>query len=249
MRRQTRSERRLPWIVWPHRLAQVVTRPWRLDPELDRFSDEQCRPLAAVVGPLRVAGLLIAGLIAVFLGAPSLIAWTSLVERVSDATRIGFDDRATACGRGAFAFSLLVLVPTVASIAMSPYIQIVARALRRELDRVRCPSCRYLLMGLPVEQGTLQCPECGQIHALATMGITPDDVRTGSIARALSPSRPPRRFGLMHAAILVAAIALIGWVITGFSWLGTAVFIALYGIVMPAAITMQREATRPRART
>ncbi len=43
------------------------------------------------------------------------------------------------------------------------------RDLRRELERTRCAKCRYGLIGLPVENDAVKCPECGEVMPLGDL--------------------------------------------------------------------------------
>lgn len=50
------------------------------------------------------------------------------------------------------------------------------RAIQYEVDRVRCLSCRYILIGQVAYDGRLDCPECGSTFSLKQLGITEGDL-------------------------------------------------------------------------
>lgn len=50
------------------------------------------------------------------------------------------------------------------------------RIVTKHLLTVRCPHCRYVLLGLAVNDNTVTCPECGTRHTLASLGRTEADL-------------------------------------------------------------------------
>ncbi len=49
-------------------------------------------------------------------------------------------------------------------------------AIDYEIDRVRCLSCRYILIGQVASAGRIGCPECGASFGLGELGITEADL-------------------------------------------------------------------------
>jgi len=62
----------------------------------------------------------------------------------------------------------------------------IASAMSRELARLRCRRCKQSLLGLPVHSRNIgapdpadawtRCPECGRVHKLLDLGLTPRDL-------------------------------------------------------------------------
>ena len=50
------------------------------------------------------------------------------------------------------------------------------QAVRMQIKRVRCRSCKYLLIGQRVTAGLVTCPECGEQITLALLGVTAEDL-------------------------------------------------------------------------
>ncbi|MCK4873760.1 MAG: hypothetical protein KAS72_13645 [Phycisphaerales bacterium] len=55
--------------------------------------------------------------------------------------------------------------------------RLLREALRGRLKKLRCPGCRYSLIGLRVSGDVVRCPECGGAVTLAELGLdSPDDL-------------------------------------------------------------------------
>ncbi len=50
------------------------------------------------------------------------------------------------------------------------------RAIRDRIRGGRCPECRFSLLGLPIHDGAIVCPECGTGMTLHELGLTPRDL-------------------------------------------------------------------------
>ena len=50
------------------------------------------------------------------------------------------------------------------------------RAMQSQIERIRCPSCKYVLLGQRVSGGAVICPECGAPTTLMHLGITEADL-------------------------------------------------------------------------
>lgn len=70
------------------------------------------------------------------------------------------------------------------------------RVLRRVLlDRVRtarCPSCQFSLLGLPVAEGAVRCPECGTNIVLSMHNLTPQDLEIRRVDELTQPAADGR---------------------------------------------------------
>jgi DNA-directed RNA polymerase subunit RPC12/RpoP len=204
--------------VW--QLPRLIAKPWRLAPELDDFDDDRCAAFIRDLRSVRTAGLFLALPIAMMLG----LFLTGAASEVADAfPRASWATQETVLGRFVGVTFSAGMIAIVVSIAFTPYVALLRRALRRLIDRVRCPSCSYSLLGLPLvdsisaSQGhAVRCPECGDLVNLAVHGLTPADVLAG-VARTASTSHdkgtPLDRLSL--AACAAWFIPLPVWVITG----------------------------------
>ncbi len=155
-----------------------LARIYRAFPELDPFSDAQCerfvqrvratswyRPslwsLLAVTSAVSMAG---AGIVNVALD--DRLFWLSLNQRWADNLQIG-----------SWLLSLLA-VPAFAGLITRDLLLrgFLRRAISMRLDRVRCRTCRYILIGQVQRDGVIRCPECSTQTTLRDLGITADDL-------------------------------------------------------------------------
>ena len=49
-------------------------------------------------------------------------------------------------------------------------------AIQLHIDRVRCPNCKYILIGQKAHSGAVTCSECGQSTLLITLGVEAEDL-------------------------------------------------------------------------
>jgi hypothetical protein len=196
---------------------------YRAFPELDHFSDEQCRTfVAAAKGDLvlrlfRLALQLIVALITLVLASVA----TSFIGRAFGAsdfigTNLGF-----------FLFGVGMIVFAFGSAALAFLLSrdfLLRRRIRGVMQsRGSCHDCGYGLTGLPVittptaagsNSHSITCPECGTPHvADASLGETIEDAK-GTLRYVPSPNAPGRirpgslRRFIRHNTKLAAAIAL-----------------------------------------
>ena len=197
-----------PWL-----LPSVAARPWRLVPELDGYSDRECLAFVERVARWRVIGLAaalpIAGVVAIGMAGIG----PELGERLLGKSHQALDGH-TVIGRAVgTAYALVVLACTLTA-ALTPYCWLLRFGLRARLNRLVC-LCGYSVLGLPVIDGRLRCPECGRETELALRGWTEADLLSGARReRAASPE--VRRFGWAHGALAAAAGSLLtAYVVTG----------------------------------
>ena len=151
-----------------------LSKVWRAFPELDRFSDEQCRRFvrAARRGAGRVARVaaVVATLFVSWLAGGALVTWFTL-----NPATIGPWERV-------HGWAVTVVLLGMLVFATAPAILLRDRLLRRRIMRIitlrgRCLMCKYNLLGLPVGADLLvTCPECGATtHVDPALGeLSPD---------------------------------------------------------------------------
>lgn len=149
---------------------------YRAFPELDRFSDDECERYvhqARTVAYSRrfwrhaLEGLAMVGGFAVVL-VLQVVIYTVITALPGNPPR-WFEPVAM------FTFvTLLVAVPSLGSLMVRD--RWLRRAIADRLANARCPHCEYSLLGLPVDDGSVQCPECGETIELAAYGLMPADL-------------------------------------------------------------------------
>jgi len=151
---------------------------YRAFSELDDLTDAQCellmRRVELRIGTNLGVGCLI-GLIFLVLLAFSFLVFGLLGEIV-------YPDQAIPVRYEALYYGLFMLVvflfPTGITLVIRDTIlrRRLTAAIQYEVDRVRCLSCRYILIGQVASGGRIGCPECGASFALGELGITEDDL-------------------------------------------------------------------------
>ena len=154
---------------------------YRAFPELDRFSDEQCERFvqrvritatyrlgswAAIGFTVVVATGLIASGLAVLDEHLHRSLWLKLSRRTAD--------------------TLLLVYWLVPIVSIPPFVGLLTRdivlriylrwAVQMQIERVRCRSCKYLLIGQVANAGLVTCPECGARNSLQSLGLTEQDL-------------------------------------------------------------------------
>ncbi|MCP3919432.1 MAG: hypothetical protein GY711_28170 [bacterium] len=145
--------------------------------ELDHLSDEQCERLLVRIRTDELPQTFRL-LVCVAVGSVTLILSLSLFMALVR------DDGSLSD------LLLLIAIPAVPAIlTLFTRDLLLRRALRKaislRIDRVRCPRCRYLLIGQRPVDGRVTCPECGDETSLETLGVTADDL--------VVPSKPELR--------------------------------------------------------
>jgi hypothetical protein len=146
------------------RLPRLLTRQlYRAFPELDAYSEEQCRRFMKAAGRGMKAwwhGVLffvvaVAGLAGAIAGGAAIFGWHD-----DYLTRLRRDDVMVTIGADLACGLLLPIGPFGALLARDWLLQRRVRWVLR--SRASCPACRYGLIGLPLSpESTITCPECG----------------------------------------------------------------------------------------
>lgn len=203
-------------MLRPTQIPTLATRPWRLVPELDGFSDDECATVLRRLRAARTIGLAAAFPIAMILGAAIFVGGEQLLEwglgRYSP-----WVDTDTIRGRGVFVVRGVVMLLVSLAAAFQPYAAIVKARIRRRLRDVSCPMCVYPLIGLPVTDGRVLCPECGGRIVLAEHGLRGADIAWGVAGRGESPGHypAPSPWGLRRKLLAAAMLILASWIVTG----------------------------------
>lgn len=141
---------------------RILTRKlWRAFPELDRYSDEQCRRFVRAASGSVLRRLARTGVAFVASAIPCTVVIAGLTIRSVVRRNAGL-------AAGSWSDLGWLTAALFLSILAAPALAYVVRdiLLRRRVrtilrDRSTCVSCRYVLIGVPVPQGnTVICPEC-----------------------------------------------------------------------------------------
>ncbi len=157
-----------------------VDKIYRAFPELDPFDDDQCKRMMHGVRKAKpwgtIATLAWIGVSVLISAFMSVVAMMIVVETVFDQTRSDG----------------LVIVSTILTIAVSAGLPMLfaflarhrwlRKALVAHLKQAKS-VCGYSLLGLTIEDGAVQCPECGERIRLVDRGLTPEMLLAGESAR------------------------------------------------------------------
>ncbi len=153
-----------------------ISQVYRAFPELDRFSDQQCKAFIARArksisyGAVArwTTGAVIASLALCCIVQVPLVAVVDRFALIVTGKRDAFLEAA------AVSVFMWVGAPALAGLIVRDVV--FRRRLReviwRNLERIRCPHCRYSLLGQRVSEGhVIRCPECGGHTTLADLGL------------------------------------------------------------------------------
>ena len=158
------------------------TRSYRAFPELDAFSDAECRrftraamrhhPVSTTLVHLLLAPAIVS--IGVLL---ALVFWAT-----SGATGLGGKPAHDLGAAGLVMGATVVVVGSIGLIWLALRDRWLRRILDDQLGGARCRACGYSLLGLPVMGNHIVCPECGRGFDLRETGLSQEDV----LARPMS---------------------------------------------------------------
>lgn len=159
-----------------------VLRPWRAFEEFDHLSDEECEKH---VGDAWANSETWMVLVPWIIGAMLFVLWPALL--VVGVAYFGFSAYLPV-PRSA-EWQIVVLATTTSMVSCGAGFlsrdAVLYYLLRRELSRANCPRCRQSLRGLPVQsigvepdpsKNFVRCTECGRVHKLLDLGLTPRDL-------------------------------------------------------------------------
>lgn len=164
-----------------------LTKAYRAFEEFDRLPDEECERYmrgVAADGPWQVSLLPTIGLAMAIVGWPLAVyfGWSWVPRGIRELADFRLES-------GILFGSIMGVVSWV---FVSAAVYWLLRdwglwyALREQIARVRCPKCKYSLLGIPITHRNLglpvpgdawiRCPECGKRQNLLEVGITPRDL-------------------------------------------------------------------------
>ncbi len=152
-------------------------------PELSGYSDQEYDRLVAQAKLRRgdaiwvlpgLAGIL-AGIVWVGVGVGIMLA---IKASNAAAVAAGSISIANTSIRGWVVGNICVGLLIAVAAAVSVRWLLLVRSIKRLINRAGCPFCEFSLVGLRVDHGWVQCPECGQRVYLHEHRLTEEDILT-----------------------------------------------------------------------
>jgi hypothetical protein len=139
----------------------------RAFPQLDSFSDEQCRLYVR-----RAQSGLLYRVLQVSISMLMLLALVSalpLALALSGVIMNRFDPSALAVSVAGACLLAALSLPVLAVLHLRD--RMLWRLLSRQIGKARCLRCSYSLLGQRLVDGVITCPECGQTTTLSDLGL------------------------------------------------------------------------------
>jgi hypothetical protein len=148
---------------------------YRAFPELDQFTDAQCAEFVARAKALPeyinvAVWVMIAGAMVFLLCGCLGFSLVHAIRRML----VEFMGRGAADIVGdALVLIMLIPVPAIAGLMArdAALRRMLKRIIWRQIERIRCPQCRYSLLGQNVTNDQVRCPECGDVTTLRELGL------------------------------------------------------------------------------
>jgi len=149
-----------------------ISKVYRAFPELDRFTDAECERFVRLARTQNfpafcwwvVVGLVVTGF--------SIVIGFVLTMVISQfVAKSGGSSAGTKATWIAFVGILVSLIGG-AMLGVITYERWLKRTILSSLRTHECAACHYSLLGLPVVDGGITCPECGQRFDLAARGLS-----------------------------------------------------------------------------
>ena len=150
----------------------------RAFPELDKFSDAQCRAYVRAVKQSRRRQSRLIALVSVVVVFAAIIPIGGIFGLLLSA--LPLDSSSEAAFSLVFATFMLFSFGLPAVFGLWIRDHWLRRAIAKHLKSSRCPSCQYQLLGLPIADGCVRCPECGDTLRLVDLGLTPEQLMSQS---------------------------------------------------------------------
>jgi len=163
---------------------------YRAFPELDRFADDRCREFVACAQANRRLSRVVSSIGALLAAAVVWVVVAGVWTPVLATLTFGPDP-----------WLVVVVISTTVLSGALVGLRIRDRRLRwaigQQIDAARCPACRYSLLGIPVVEGVITCPECGDGRRAEDLSLSPEQVARlaegleAPARRVAPPTSPP----------------------------------------------------------
>ncbi len=151
-------------------------KPYRAFPELDRFSDAECARFAAAARRHHRVGSVLLGLLCIpciAIAVPLLIGLPWGICHLLGLENTFADETATMI---VWATSLTSVCGMFFLLGLLIRDRWLRHIIGKQLRGAACNGCRYSLLGLPIVNGVITCPECGRPFDLAEADLRPEDL-------------------------------------------------------------------------
>ncbi len=153
---------------------------YRAFPELDRFSDDECKAFVhrATFGNVG-SQLAVAPIAFVAALLTSWLAWQA-ITRFWDLLIVSLQIVSEVVEFTRLATTVLGTVGLGAIAVLAIRDLWLRRVVKGYIGSNKCPKCSYLLLGLTASNGILSCPECGTNIDMELVGLKQSDLTPGS---------------------------------------------------------------------
>jgi hypothetical protein len=179
-------------VFAPLRIRTFVANPCRLCADLDSYTNSECLLFAKQFRSARLVGAVVALVTMCFFGGPLLLLGVFFVQSLFP-TKSDWADESTLRGCVVVIGAAAVFVVPAVWISLLPHCILLRRAVRQVMRGLTCRSCNYSLVGLPIVDGAIRCPECAEQLILAQHGINTDESGQVRIVPTVTQSRPASR--------------------------------------------------------
>lgn len=201
-------------LLAPFRIITLIRNPCRICSELDSYSDSECLLFAEQFRSWRLVGAFVALATMMVIGCPLVLfgMWSVLRQFPP---RSVWADESTLQGRVVVIGAAAAFAVPAVWISLFPHCMLLRRSVRLVMRGLTCRSCFYSLVGLPIVDGAIRCPECAEQLVLAKHGITADENDQVRITPAVMRDRK-KSWSIHRRWSIVIAIGLTGLLIAVF---------------------------------
>lgn len=154
------------------------SKPWRAIPELDKFSDEECRAYVREAKRANLGARIFVSVFAIVVFVIVMIVLAFFIGLILSDVR--FEPKE-------LGIVVYVCVPVLGGVMSAFTVRDlwVKEIVMERLKEAKCGRCAYSLMGLAVVDSGVVCPECGERLDLATRGLTQADLMSPPAANVV----------------------------------------------------------------
>jgi DNA-directed RNA polymerase subunit RPC12/RpoP len=162
-----------------------ASKVYRAFPEFDRFDDQRCEAYIAYMNRSPGNYLNAVKIVLALLGVVGVLVWVGISVTWGDhlsrwlrpnTPRVLLDSMWLVCTGALVLVGCLVIALGLLSVRDAH----MRSVLQRQLRGVRCQMCSYSLLGMPVMDGVVQCPECGDKFTIALRGLREEDFKVAA---------------------------------------------------------------------